>query len=199
MAAVLSAGLFAIATAAEAATIWTGPRVTFSKLRTDNENLPAFQTASRRESGHAGQPRAIQHQQESGFTRASSPADTEWAFGTTGDLPNLKFTNWVNFHGGCSPCQVGRAAVLHLISEDIYIDIKVLSWPAATGNVTYERSTPPNSIGTGYSIEYYHSDFKHYFATSNPVEAAGLDAVKVPGGWARTGQFYSVFVQPAAD
>jgi hypothetical protein len=199
-AAVLGAGLFAIATAAEAATIWTGPRITFSKLRADNEQLPAFQDRlTPRVWLTRGSSRGLYNiKQESGFTRASSPADTEWAFGTTGDLPNLKFTNWVSFHGGCSPCQVGRAAVLHLISEDIYIDIKVLSWPAGTGNVTYERSTPPNAIGTGYSIEYYHSDFKHYFTTANPLEAAGLDGVKVPGGWARTGQFYSVFVQPAA-
>jgi hypothetical protein len=42
-------------------------------------------------------------------------------------------------------------AVVHLISEDIYIDIKILSWVAASGNVTYERATQPGAIGTSYA------------------------------------------------
>ena len=40
---------------------------------------------------------------------------------------------------------VGVNAVLHLISEDIYMDIKFTSWGShGTGGFSYIRSTPPN-------------------------------------------------------
>jgi hypothetical protein len=37
---------------------------------------------------------------------------------------------------------VGNDAVVHLISEDIYIDIKFTVWGSRAGNFTYTRSTP---------------------------------------------------------
>ena len=87
------------------------------------------------------------------------PYDTEWAFGTIADgVENLTFDNFLgdNFTscgpggpngGGVSP--VNMDAVLHLISEDIYIDIKFLSWSNGNdspgGGFSYERSTDPTS------------------------------------------------------
>ena len=53
---------------------------------------------------------------------------------------------------------------------------------AASGNVTYERATAPGAIGTSYAVEYYHSDFKHYFVTANPVEATALDGARYAEG-----------------
>src|SRR4051812_16940388 len=187
LAGALAANLITMATTAEAATVWTGPRITFTKLRTDNETLPAFQDriTARVWLTRGGSRGLYNILQETGFSRGISPVDTEWSYGTTADLPNLKFTNWVAWHGSCSPCAVGRDAVLHLISEDIYIDIKVLSWPAASGNVTYERSTPGNGVANGYAVEYYNRDLKHYFTTANPLEATSLNAAN--SGWSRTG------------
>src|SRR5262245_46053620 len=168
---------------AEAATIWNGPRITFTKLRGQDDKLPQFQDRitprvwlTRGNNGGLYNVR-----QETPFMRGVSPVDTEWAFGTTADLPNLKFANWLFYHGLCPPCQEGRDAVVHLISEDIYIDIKILSWPRASGNVTYERATQPGAVGISNAVEYYHSDFKHYFSTTNPIEATALDVNR--GGW----------------
>lgn len=190
--------LASTAMVAEAATIWNGPRITFTKLRGQDPTLPQFQDRiTPRVWLTRGNNRGLYNaRQELAFLDAVSPGDTEWAYGTTADLPNLKFQSWVLFHGRCSPCQVGRDAVVHLISEDIYIDIKVLSWVAASGNVTYERATQPGAIGTSYAIEYYRSEFKHYFVTANPVEATALDVAR--GGWARTGQAFPVISTPAA-
>src|SRR5262245_24201183 len=121
----VAVGLVAIANVVNAATIWNGPKITFSKFRGQDETNPAFQDRiTPRVWLTRGNTRGLYNiRQESFFSRGVSPVDTEWAFGTTADLPNLKFTDWVAFHGGCSPCQVGRNAVVHLISEDIYIDI----------------------------------------------------------------------------
>ena len=45
---------------------------------------------------------------------------------------------------GCPPCQVGNDMVLHLITDDIYIDIKYLSWTqnGQGGGFSYQRSNP---------------------------------------------------------
>ena len=44
---------------------------------------------------------------------------------------NLEFSPWVEAHGGSRggpPATVGIPGVLHLISDDIYIDITITSW-----------------------------------------------------------------------
>lgn len=81
------------------------------------------------------------------------PQDTEWAFGTIADgVENLTFDGFlgVNFTncgpGGDGVNPVDMDAVLHLISEDIYIDIKFLSWGMGMnggGSFSYERATQP--------------------------------------------------------
>lgn len=84
--------------------------------------------------------------QESGFASYLSPADTEWADGSASNHSALSFTDWntwaKNVHGG-PPYTVGVPAVVHLISQDIYIDIKFTFWGGASGGFAYTRSTPP--------------------------------------------------------
>lgn len=83
---------------------------------------------------------------EIGFTHFLSPADTEWADGTTtsASLTSLPYTDWnswaKNLHGG-PPGTVGVNTVVHLLSDDIYVDIKFTSWSVG-GAYSYERSTP---------------------------------------------------------
>lgn len=87
---------------------------------------------------------------ESAFSLTTSPFNTAWAFGSAADFQNLTFANWQTWHGGPSggpPSTVGRDAVIHLIDQDIYLDIKFLSWSAGPqggggggGGFSYERS-----------------------------------------------------------
>lgn len=74
-----------------------------------------------------------------------SPADTEWAFGTVTNYASLHYTNWLAWLNGASPTTlVGKQAMLHLISEDIYISIQFTFWASGnTGGFTYQRSTSP--------------------------------------------------------
>ena len=80
---------------------------------------------------------------ESGYS-ANSPADTEWAYGSAADWPDLTFQTWVTWAESNPPATIGQEAVVHLISQDIYIDITFLSWTccAGGGGFSYERSTP---------------------------------------------------------
>ncbi len=140
-----------------AQTIWRGPKITFTKNNgadhtlaanqdkiTDNVSITRKNTSS-----------LFNTIKETTAGRANdvpnpAPADTEWAYGTTENytsltyksLPDLRNTNF-------SSIVDGRNMVLHLITDDIYIDIKFLSWISTDGDsslnlggFSYERSTP---------------------------------------------------------
>jgi len=82
---------------------------------------------------------------ESFYTHDLSPAGTEWAFGTTAQFASLNYTNWETWAGNNPPGTVGRDAVVHLIAEDIYLDLRFTSWSGAGGGggFSYVRSTNP--------------------------------------------------------
>ena len=146
-----------------AQTIWSGPNITFTKddgadwtmeenqdRITDNvwitraNNKGVFNIAQEMEyQGDGSGPDSF----------GPSPVDTEWAFGRTSDgVENLTFTTWIvattEFDPGglASPTDlVDKEMVLHLITDDIYMDIKFLSWAVGNNNgmggFSYERAT----------------------------------------------------------
>jgi hypothetical protein len=135
---------------AAAMTIWTGPRVTFTKEDFADFNQPENQD---RLTDNVWITRMntqgiFNIKTELAFSAVTgSPADTEWAFGTTDDIGALTFANWRTWALNNPPATVGQDAVLHLITDDIFIDIKFLSWTsgqgAGGGGFSYERTTPP--------------------------------------------------------
>lgn len=74
----------------------------------------------------------------------SSPAGTEWAQGSFADISSLNFTNFRSACPGDKPKNVvGIPLVLHLIQDDIYIEITITSWAQGkVGGFTYQRTTP---------------------------------------------------------
>ena len=77
---------------------------------------------------------------ENSSSKTESPTGTEWAIGTTDNFEGLTFAP---FRSTIRPKNVvGENLVLHLIEDDIYIDIKFTSWTQSkAGGFTYERST----------------------------------------------------------
>lgn len=68
-------------------------------------------------------------QQENGFSHEEgSPADTEWSYGTTEEIDDLIFEPWSSAIDSIVGEMIGANMVVHLISDDIYIDIKFLEW-----------------------------------------------------------------------
>ena len=144
------------------AEVWTGPTMTFAKAGSDDPALPENQdqltpdvAITRQSSG--GPFNAVT---ESTFTRDISPADTEWAFsGLDGNPADIafnaeicsapegmcQFSNWWNAQGPSTQGLnlVGRPAVVHLLTDDIYLDLVFTDWADATsgGAMAYERST----------------------------------------------------------
>ena len=126
-----------VATVAKAATIWNGPPITASDA-TEPDKITANVWITR--GGSQGLYNAAT---EAGFTHFFSPADTEWADGTTANYSTLSYTDWntwaKNIHGG-PPNTVGVQAVMHLITDDIYIDVTFTSWSIGS-SWSYQRAT----------------------------------------------------------
>lgn len=83
-----------------------------------------------------------------------SPANTEWALGTLEQYDSLAYTNWLAWLNGQSPVTlVGQPAVLHLISDDIYLSIEFTEWvPGGSGGFAYQRSTPSPALLSGGAV-----------------------------------------------
>ena len=126
--------------------IWDGPKIVFEKIDGTDWTLPDNQD-------HLTDNVIIARGNNQGLynitleasydnTNYQSPLDTEWASGTTANFSALNFSSWVDAMGWCPPCNIGNDFVLHLISDDIYIDVKILTWTSGAGaGFSYERGT----------------------------------------------------------
>lgn len=78
---------------------------------------------------------------ESEDDKNTSPAGTAWAIGTTADIETLDF---LPFRSAVDKPRevVGKNLVLHLIEDNIYLDLKFTSWSSGKkGGFSYTRST----------------------------------------------------------
>ena len=127
-------------------TLWEGAPITFSK---PNEGSPTDAANQDRITDSVWLTRGdvgilFNAVNENSANNASSPAGTEWAQGTFSDLQTLEFSPFRSACPGAKPKNVvGIPMVLHLIQDDIYIEITITSWAQGkVGGFTYTRSTP---------------------------------------------------------
>jgi hypothetical protein len=140
--------LLTVCLAVKAATIWDGPTLTFTKNDGTDGSNPADQdrlTANVWITRGTSQG-LLNVAEENFFTRGMSPTNTEWADGLLADYATLSYTDWTTWagsHGG-PPLTVGAAAVVHLISDDVYFSVTFTSWGQhpGSGGFSYVRSTP---------------------------------------------------------
>ena len=79
---------------------------------------------------------------ESSANKNKSPTGTEWAIGTLNELSLLKFKSFRSTVDKPKEA-VGKDLVMHLIDDDIYLNIKFTSWSVGKkGGFSYERSAP---------------------------------------------------------
>ena len=88
---------------------------------------------------------------ESGYA-LGSPAGTRWAFTlnnpgrvvSADNFASLTFANWQDAVLRNPSNAVGVAGVLHLVAEDIYLDIRITSWDQRVGGgFSYVRASIP--------------------------------------------------------
>jgi hypothetical protein len=136
--------------------VWNGPSITFTKLDFADPTLSVNQD---RLTSNVWLTREnikslFNIKVEPGPIDLRTPADTEWAFGRTqpGNPGPITASNYANLvFDAFIPAlrhDVGinirnTPGVLHLISDDIYLDIKFTSWTFQEGGgFSYARSTP---------------------------------------------------------
>ena len=127
-------------------TLWEGTPITFSK---PNGGDPTEEANQDRITDNVWLTRGnlgvlFNAFNESAANDNSSPAGTEWAQGTFADLEMMEFTNFRAACPGNKPKNVvGIPMVVHLIQDDLYIEITITSWAQGkVGGFTYQRSTP---------------------------------------------------------
>jgi hypothetical protein len=137
--------------------VWNGPSITFTKPDFADWTLPANQDRLTNDvwlTRRATRP-LFNILVEDSADIPTSPLDTEWAFGptqpgnpgpiTASNFANLVFQPFVpalDRAVGNNAVRYGPG-VLHLISNDIYLDIRFTSWSQEIGGgFSYVRSTP---------------------------------------------------------
>ncbi len=127
--------------------IYKGPKMTFSKADGADWTLASNQD---RITDNVWITRADNQgifniAKELSYSSFLSPSGTMWAVGTTSNLNSLVFTSWEQMHNSEPPTSLNVDLVMHLVEDDIYIDIKFLSWASGgsggQGGFSYERST----------------------------------------------------------
>ena len=125
-------------------TIWSGPNITITKESgadpTDPANQDAITDLVILTRGERGSLYNLVTESSAG---GSSPEGTEWAKGTTDDLDTLEFKSLKPAADNLLKNVPGEDFVLHLIEDDIYIDVTFISWEdgGSGGGFSYERST----------------------------------------------------------
>ncbi|MEM8895899.1 MAG: hypothetical protein AAGC88_15055 [Bacteroidota bacterium] len=76
------------------------------------------------------------------YNKDTSPVDTEWAIGSKENRESLTFGS---FRNTIKPQEaVGRDLVMHLISDDIYLNVRFTRWASGKqGGFTYIRDEVP--------------------------------------------------------
>ena len=127
-------------------TIWSGAALVFEKPDYGDPTDPANQDAiSEKVVLTRGNGDSLFNVVEESSARPGSPQGTEWAEGTTAEIASLKFASLKSAAGGQMKSVPNTAFVLHLIEDDVYIDVTFLGWTSgkgAGGGFSYERSTP---------------------------------------------------------
>ncbi len=143
------------ATVVDATEVWVGLDYTFTKAPNANWTWPQNQDritdnvwitrGNNKGIFNIAQEASYQGSSTSG----PSPVDTEWAFGTTADLSDPApptFSTWAIRAGGSPTSLVGQNMIAHLITDDIFMDIKFLSWSSGFGGgggFSYIRAVAP--------------------------------------------------------
>jgi hypothetical protein len=128
-------------------TIWRGEIVTFSK---SDGSDPGAEANQDRISDNIWITRGNDGGQiynaasETSANKTASPAGTEWAFGLVEEIEGLDFRPFREAVGKPNNV-VGKDLVLHLIEDDVYMQVKFTSWSQGKkGGFSYERSGSPD-------------------------------------------------------
>jgi hypothetical protein len=151
-------------------TVWSGLTFEFEKPN----DVPVSQPqAQDRITDNVWITRSVQQgifniRTETGY-QGTSPAGTMWATGINNpgktiaatNWANLTFAPWINAYGGSGGSNLpsrllSTDAVVHLVSEDVYLDLQFTGWTASAGGggFSYRRAEGEVMPPTGPTGDY---------------------------------------------
>ncbi len=118
-------------------TIWDSGTVVFTKTAVGQIDMLTANTHLTR-----GSDRPIYNNiTESSASGCSwTPGNTQWAYGNLANWSTLTYKNLFELNSCNPPSMVNQPMVLHLLTEDIYLQITFTFWQQRGGNFTYTRS-----------------------------------------------------------
>ena len=126
----------------QAATLWTGPSMNFS----ESESAPASDVVLAGKVVLTRNDNQVLINTAAGETTwgASSPKDTEWAFGALSDYSTLTYKSMESMRNGdLAALILDKSMVMHIIDADIYLSVEFTDWGQHfAGGFAYTRSTP---------------------------------------------------------
>lgn len=105
------------------------------------------------------------------------PEGTKWAIGTTDNLEELNFVDWRDIMGRSQGANLlSNDLVLHILEENIYIDIKFTQWSVGNqggqGGFAYTRATEPSTTTSVNELSSFQPQktqlFQNYPNPFNP-------------------------------
>ncbi len=193
---------FLAPTPAIATQIWSGARQTFTKVnyadwtQAANQDRITTNVWLTRKSNQS----MYNYFSEPGYvTNTISPAGTEWAYGTTADLP-LTFKSFVSWNGNNPAGVIGSNAVLHLIADDIYLDIKFTAWTGGNGGggFAYERAGAVALTLNGASTLYVQQSSEFVDPGATAADSSGTVLTVDVTGTVDTGTLGEYFLDYTA-
>ena len=175
-----------------AQTVWSGLSLSFTKYDFADPTDPENQD---RITDNVWLTREVQtgifNAAQETFYDFTSPADTEWATyinneGATiaaSNWANLTFENWIAAYGGTGSAMLparltGGDAVVHLITDDVYLDLGFTDWTQGFGGgFSYDRAVgvaPPATTGD-YNMNGV-VDAADYVVWRKTLNQAGIQA-----------------------
>jgi hypothetical protein len=140
---IVAALMMAAVPRASAATIWNGPTTNFAHAVNGGADQITPGVAITR-GGSGGLYNSVT---ERSAISGVSPKDTQWAKGTLANYQSLSYGPCPLESGNRPPNDVGTTFVVHLVNEDIYLQLKLTAWGGAGGSgqtsFSYTRTTPP--------------------------------------------------------
>lgn len=121
--------------------------------------------------------------------KTDSPSGTMWAIGRTDSFSTHTYKTFVSLSGGSPQGLVGKDLVLHLVKEDIYLDVKFLSYAGGNtgGGFSYIRAAAPGGVTsvrehhlTSFALDQnYPNPFNPSTTFGFTLQNTGLTTLKV--------------------
>ncbi len=182
-----------IANAVQAAPlVYTGHTVSFSKAAFADHTLSANQDRILSDIiiTRAESQGIFNIAQEASFGLGMSPLGTAWAFPNNNPMATLSASNWsaLTFEdwqtanggaGGGPPATVDQDAVLYLVDQDIYLDIRFTFWSTGFGTgggFAYDRAALTPSADFDRDGDVDGRDFltwQRNFGAADPLQSQG--------------------------